>query len=294
MAETLIGDVLDTAFWIAHYRALESGRRDALFRDPLAGLLAGERGEKIARSMPMSFWTSWTVVMRTCIIDDFIRWAIANGVDTVLNLGAGLDTRPYRMDLPQSLVWVEADFARMIEYKQQRLAAERPRCRLERVKVDLSDLVERRRMLASVDGGAKKMAILTEGVIPYLTEEQVGSLADDLRMLGHAPYWIAEYHSPETVKYRKRSALARRLQNAPFQFDPKDWFGFFREHGWRPREIRYLMDETVRRNRTTDFPLWMRFLLRIQGLLSSPASREAFRRMTGYVILEGVDDTTAG
>ena len=55
MADTLIESVSDTAFWIAHYRAVETKRRDALFRDPLAGVLAGDRGEKIARAMPMSF-----------------------------------------------------------------------------------------------------------------------------------------------------------------------------------------------------------------------------------------------
>jgi len=36
-----IEHVTDTAFWIASLRALESERPDALFRDPLAGLLAG-------------------------------------------------------------------------------------------------------------------------------------------------------------------------------------------------------------------------------------------------------------
>jgi O-methyltransferase involved in polyketide biosynthesis len=42
MTDTLIENVSDTAFWIAHYRAVESARPDALFRDPLAALLAGE------------------------------------------------------------------------------------------------------------------------------------------------------------------------------------------------------------------------------------------------------------
>src|SRR5262245_61052111 len=95
MADTLIDDVSDTAFWIAHYRGLETERPDALFRDPLAKLLAGDRGKQIAETMPRANFTSWAVVMRTCMIDDFIRFAIAQGVDTVLNLGAGLDTRPY-------------------------------------------------------------------------------------------------------------------------------------------------------------------------------------------------------
>lgn len=122
MADTLIENVSDTAFWIAHYRAVESARPDALFRDPLAALLAGEQGKKIARTMPMSFMTEWVVAIRTHIIDDYIRTAIAEGIDTVVNLGAGLDTRPYRMDLPEALQWIEVDYPRMIEFKERRLA----------------------------------------------------------------------------------------------------------------------------------------------------------------------------
>jgi O-methyltransferase involved in polyketide biosynthesis len=45
VTDTLIENVSDTAFWIAHYRALETQRADALFHDLLAGLLAGERGK---------------------------------------------------------------------------------------------------------------------------------------------------------------------------------------------------------------------------------------------------------
>jgi len=46
MTDTLIENVSDTAFWVAHYRAFETERADALFHDPLAGLLAGDRGKK--------------------------------------------------------------------------------------------------------------------------------------------------------------------------------------------------------------------------------------------------------
>jgi O-methyltransferase involved in polyketide biosynthesis len=81
----------------------------------------------------MSFMTEWVVAIRTCIIDNYIRTAIAEGVDTVVNLGAGLDTRPYRMDLPGTFLWVEADDPRMIEFKANRLSREVPRCKLERI-----------------------------------------------------------------------------------------------------------------------------------------------------------------
>ncbi|MGH9562222.1 MAG: class I SAM-dependent methyltransferase, partial [Terracidiphilus sp.] len=223
MPEQLIGDVSDTAFWVAHYRAVEGERPDALFHDPLAGVLAGERGKKIADAMPMTFWTGWSVVLRTCIIDDYIREALAGGVETILNLGAGLDTRPYRMELPESLAWVEADYPHMIELKEERLAKEKPRCRLERVKIDLANVAERRRVLAQVDAQGSKMLVLTEGVVPYLSEDQAASLADDLRAMAHARYWVLDYFSPEVVKYRGRNGMHRHMQNAPFKFAPDDW-----------------------------------------------------------------------
>ena len=88
--------------------------------------------------MPRHF-CAWSVVIRTVIIDDYIRQAIAAGVDTILNLGAGLDTRPYRIDLPNSLRWIEVDFPHVIELKETRLAVEKPSCRLERISLDLTD-----------------------------------------------------------------------------------------------------------------------------------------------------------
>lgn len=162
--------------WVAHYRALETKRPDALFHDPLAGVLAGDHGHRIARAMPMPFITVWAIAIRTCIVDDYIRLALAQGVDAVFNLGAGLDTRPYRMDLH-----------------------EKQRCQLERVKVDLANLSERGQLFANVSARAKKLLILTEGVVPYLSIEEAASLADDLEALDKACYWIVDYFSPELI-----------------------------------------------------------------------------------------------
>ncbi len=167
LAENLIENVSDTAFWVAHYRALETQRSDALFHDPLASLLAGDRRKNIAKAMPMPFVTGWVVVVRTCIIDRYIQWALAQGVDAILNLGAGLDTRPYRMDLQNSLLWIEADYPHMIEFKQARLSNERPRCHLERVSLDLAgNLTERRNLFGTVDARAKKFWFLPRAWFP--------------------------------------------------------------------------------------------------------------------------------
>jgi methyltransferase (TIGR00027 family) len=285
MAESPIENVSDTAFWIAHYRALETRRPDALFRDPLAERLAGDLGGKIAAAIPMGRITAWMVAIRTTIIDGYIIRAIAEGVDTILNLGAGLDTRPYRMNLPSSLAWIEADYPRMIDDKEKLLATESPRCRLERVRIDLADDTERRKFLANVDARAHKLLVLTEGVITYLANDQVGALADDLYALANLRYWIAEYFSPDVMKFRERTGIRAKLENAPFRFKPGDWFGFFAQRGWRPEEIRYLPEEGSRLGRPVDLPFIVKVLGAIRSLFSSPAQRREFRRFSAFMLL---------
>ena len=77
------------------------------------------------------------------------RWRTAPAT-TVLCLGAGLDTRPYRLALPSALVWIEVDFPATIAYKEEHLQGEVPHCRLERSGVDLADSGARRELLARI------------------------------------------------------------------------------------------------------------------------------------------------
>jgi methyltransferase (TIGR00027 family) len=284
MANSPIETVSDTAFWVAHYRAVEGERARPLFHDPLAGVLAGEHGRKIAAAMPRGQFTAWAVALRTVIIDDFITRAIGQGIDTVLNLGAGLDTRPYRMGLPSQLNWIEVDYPRVIELKEQRLAGERPNCRLERVKLDLAEADARRQLLARVDAGAKNMLILTEGVVPYLDEAAVGALADDLHALPNAAFWIVDYFGAGWLNYHRRN-MARTMRNAPFKFAPADWFAFFAAHGWKSADVRYLVEEAERLRRPVDMPLVMRLAWIVRALLSSKQKRAAMRRLAGYALL---------
>lgn len=286
MADLLIRDVSDTSFWIAHHRAVETRRPDALFRDPLAGRLAGKRGHDIAAGMPAQRMIGWTVVMRTCVIDEFILAAIRDGVETVLNLGAGLDTRPYRMDLPATILWIEADYPHIIEYKEGELANEKPRCRLERVKIDLADAGKRREFFSAINARAGKILALTEGVVPYLSVEQAASLADDLRALDQVRYWVVDYFSPDAMKFRRRNQMGKKMLNAPFLFDPVDWFGFFREHGWQAKEVRYLVGEGERLGRPIPLAWPIKAAAKIGMLFIPKEKRQEMRRFAGYVSLE--------
>lgn len=278
MEEILIHDVSDTALWVAVYRGEESERPDALFRDPYAFRLAGDRGRKIASKMKSAKYTSWTLSIRTVIIDNYIQQLIEDGLQTVINLGAGLDARPYRLSLPTSLRWIEADFPHMIEHKEKLLAKEKPTCRLERFSVDLGNAEARRKFLSSIVATSGKTLVLTEGVIPYLTVEQVAELADDLRANGFA-YWITEYLSKEVMKFIRKRRW-KQMQNAPFVFDPPDWFGFFAQHGWEVKESRYLADESQRLGRAIPMPWWAHIL----QWLPLP-KKDGYRRFSAYILL---------
>src|SRR5437764_5241038 len=133
----------DTARWVAMYRVMESERKDAIFRDPFARRLAGARGEEILAAMPKGRSFAWPMIVRTSLFDEIIL-RLAGQIDTVLNLAAGLDARPYRLALPPSLRWIDVDLPAMIDYKRELLAHETPKCNVEFVALDLVDRAARR------------------------------------------------------------------------------------------------------------------------------------------------------
>lgn len=287
MSELQIQNVSDTAFLVATYRAIESERPDALFRDPLAEKLSGTHGRQIVASLPRNaFFGQWLVVIRTHIIDDFINTALANGVDTVINLGAGLDTRPYRMALPATLHWIEVDFPHMIDLKEERLKDETPRCHLERIRLDLADTSQRRALIADLAAKTSKALVLTEGVIPYLDAEAVAALAGDLRAQPSFGYWVADYLSPEARRYRQKMEKKMRMQNAPFRFDPGDYFAFFQQHGWTAKEIRYVGEEAIKLKRPPQLPLLLAIMVKIRGLFGNAKRRATFLKSVAYVLFE--------
>ena len=150
----LISHVSDTARWVAVYRANETDRPDAVFKDPYARRLAGERGEAIVRGMPDGLRMSWPMVVRTAVMDEIIMRCIRqDGVDCVMNLAAGLDARPWRLDLPAELRWIDVDHPVMIDLKLTELANETARCRYEGVRLDLADAQARSGLFDRVGAG---------------------------------------------------------------------------------------------------------------------------------------------
>jgi methyltransferase (TIGR00027 family) len=280
--DATIDDVADTALWIAAYRAGETERPDALFRDPLAGRLAGSKGAALAARMTGAEQFAWMTVIRTVVIDDLLREAIARGAKAVLNLGAGLDTRPYRLSLPPTFQWIEVDLPKIVARKNELLHGEQPNCELRRIATNLGDDVARRALLGDVGGPDRDVVVLTEGVIGYLTEREVAVLAEDLRAQPQFRGWIVDFSARFLSRAVRARGVHRTLKNAPLRFEPLDWQGFFLDHGWRVRETRHLPIEGERLARPLPLPWWF---LPVHAVLPRRA-REAIRHMMGFVHLE--------
>ncbi len=282
--DSLIANVSDTALWVAHYRAKEARRKHAAFNDPLAATLAGERGRKIARSMPRGALVGWGVVLRTSAIDRLIVEALETGIDTVINLGAGLDTRPYRMALPPQLRWIEVDFPNILELKNSKLAGHEPRCKLERVAADLLNRASRDELFARYAASTRSILVITEGVIPFLSNEDAATLAGDLSAIPSIRFWIQDFDN--AGKRSLPRGWAERLKAAPYRFQVTDWFEFFKLAGWRSSKLITSAEESERINRPYpwDFPF---------GLIMRTIPREMRQRilsLSGAVMMEKIPE----
>jgi methyltransferase (TIGR00027 family) len=282
-AEAPLGDVSDTARWVAYFRALESERPDALFRDPLARRLAGERGRAIAETLPVGP-LSWSLAVRTRVFDELIQDAVHGGVRVVLNLAAGLDARPYRLRLPPGLRWIEVDLPALIRFKNETLADEHPVCTVERVALDVADPSARASVVARVGAARVPTLVVTEGLLVYLAAPEVAALANDLHRLLPDALWLLENIAPEILARQQRLWATRlRSAGAEHKFAPEEGLDFYLRHGWKARSTRSLLDEARRLRR--EMP--MAWLMRL-GSVVMPKRHERLRQSVVYAVLESV------
>jgi methyltransferase (TIGR00027 family) len=279
MSASPISNVSDTARWVAVYRARESARPDALFHDPFAQLLAGEGGLAIAAFMPRQARNGWPMIARTKLMDDAIMATIAQGCDCVVNLAAGFDTRPYRLQVPSSLRWIEADLPALTEEKEQILRDADPRCQLRRIKVDLADSSARIAMLKEAVGPSRNVLVITEGLLVYLDEAQVRSLAIDLAAQAGIRWWILDLASPALLKMMERS-MGPQLANAPMKFGPANGVAFFEDLGWRATKVQSILRAAARFRR-------LPWTLKLFAFLPEPNPRSLGRALWSAVVQLG-------
>ena len=194
-ADGVDGGIGVTALLVATARAIETHRHDSLAQDPYA--------EHFVRAAPAS--AGWPVRihqvpdgdanplwgrfaryfgLRTRVLDDFVLQAVRAGARQVVLLGAGLDTRAYRLDWPAGCVIFELDREGVLAFKHRVLdgLAATPKAARVPIPIDLRADWIRALTEAGFDPAAPS-AWLAEGLLFYLPAAAETQLIDAVHRL---------------------------------------------------------------------------------------------------------------
>ncbi|MFE7016938.1 class I SAM-dependent methyltransferase [Streptomyces sp. NPDC057651] len=175
-----------TAVGVARVRARETAREDPLFRDPLALAFATaggvgpdspppERGNEEERRR--RFGVASSIIIRTKFLDDLLERATEAGIRQVVLLGAGMDSRAFRMSWPAATRLFEVDTAEPLGFKASVLRQEGavPGCERITVAADLREDWPGALAAAGHDPALPTVWI-AEGLLIYLSEDAVDLL----------------------------------------------------------------------------------------------------------------------
>ncbi|MFD4220087.1 class I SAM-dependent methyltransferase [Streptomyces griseus] len=252
--EGVAGGVGVTALLVAAARAIETHRPDSLARDAYA--------EHFVRAAPAS--TGWPVHprevpdgdtnplwgrfaryfgLRTRVLDDFLlRSAHAGNARQVVLLGAGLDSRAFRLDWPPGCVVFEVDREEVLAFKHQVLGGLSAVSKAARVPVpmDLRDDWAGALPGAGFDPAAPSIW-LVEGLLFYLppaAETYLIDTVDGLSAAGSALAFEVKLEK-DLLAYRDSPLYTATRQQIGidlldlFDREPRpDSAGRLTDHGW--------------------------------------------------------------
>ena len=226
-----------TAHWIAAARARESERPDALFRDPCAAVLAGDVGRaSLAASARASGGENHFLAVRTRFFDEVLV-AEGRAGDAVVLLGAGLDTRAFRLPLPTDIDWYEIDDGTLLANKERvlhGLGASSP-CRTRQpVAADLGGPWGEALMDVGFVAG-RRTIWLAEGLLFYLSTEIVGTvLAEACRLSGPGSLILADVSGTglHRLPMMQPYLASRSRQGLPPPLATDDPAGLLAQAGW--------------------------------------------------------------
>ncbi|MYW10246.1 SAM-dependent methyltransferase [Streptomyces sp. SID2563] len=194
-AEGVDGGVGLTALLVAAARAIETHRRDSLARDMYAEHFVRAapacdgwpvRIEEVPDGDGNALWGRFARYfgLRTRVLDDFVVRSVLTGARQVVLLGAGLDTRAFRLDWPSDCVFFEVDRAGVLAFKHQVLTelSAAPRVKRVLVPVDLRDDWVTALTASGFDPAAPSIW-LAEGLLFYLPAAAETYLVDTVDLL---------------------------------------------------------------------------------------------------------------
>eukprot|EP00929_Paragymnodinium_shiwhaense_P051107 TRINITY_DN25730_c0_g2_i1.p1 TRINITY_DN25730_c0_g2~~TRINITY_DN25730_c0_g2_i1.p1 ORF type:complete len:279 (-),score=54.43 TRINITY_DN25730_c0_g2_i1:429-1265(-) len=180
--------VSSTALGVCALRAVESQKpvQERLIFDPFAALLSGESMLSLpwvsTTGKTKDFWVDFLAV-RTRWIDDLL--ASPSPAQLVI-LGAGLDSRAYRLPALRNVPVYELDFPEVLHAKTALLAESEPLADRKAVAANLGTDDWATTVMNAGFQRTKPSVWLLEGLTGYLTEAELSTLLDKVATLATA------------------------------------------------------------------------------------------------------------
>ena len=247
-----------TARYVALFRALETARRTGrLFDDPYAAAFLSRRHRLVAElarvpalggRLERYIDRRWpglhtSAVVRTRLIDDLVSEALLEGAEQVVLLGAGYDSRAYRLPGMADRRVFEVDRPSTQAVKQRLLGTRLSADRRDHVRFVPADLIHDdlgTALLAAGYDPARDTVVVWEGVTNYLTEAAVDRTVRKLAALTPAGSRLIVTYVDRAVLdgtaddagvARWRAAVGAGGEPWTFGFDPADLERFLADRG---------------------------------------------------------------
>lgn len=224
-----------TAFWTASVRARESSREDRLFDDPWATALAGEHGAMWIAQRPEE--STIPIVLRTRFFDDFLQH-ITNryGINQIVLMAAGLDTRAFRLKWPEGTRIFELDQPEILRYKEKMLLSLGAQSTCERriIQTDLTGSWKDALTMHGFDERERSCWLL-EGFLFYLPTQTIPQLLTEVTSLAAPNSWLGcdIINSPMLSSLYTKPWIDMQAQSgAPWIGVMDDPEGFLSSCGW--------------------------------------------------------------
>ncbi|WP_052847314.1 class I SAM-dependent methyltransferase [Streptomyces avicenniae] len=247
------GGVGLTALLVAAARAIETHRHDSLAQDPYAEHFVRTapacadwpvRIEQVPDGDGDPLWGRFARYfgLRTRVLDDFLLRSVRTSARQVVLLGAGLDTRAYRLDWPSDCVVFEIDRPGVLAFKHEVLTdlSATPRSKRVPVPADLRDDWITALTTAGFDPTAPSVW-LAEGLLFYLpgpAETRLIDTVDHLTTPGSAFAFEAKLEK-DLLQYRDSTIYTATRQRLGidllhlFAREPRpDSIGTLTAKGW--------------------------------------------------------------
>jgi len=242
--------VARTALYMSLIRDHESGRPDALFRDPFSAAVVAEfTGSRELAELAAGLGTTPDSLsdalgkpefryftIRTRYFDDRLIAAMHQGIRQVVSLAAGTDGRPMRLDCPAGTRWYELDLPEAVTFKKALIARTgmAPACRWHGVGADLTADWHGPLQQAGFDP-RQPSVWLVEGLLMYLPGEVADRILAELTRASAPHSRLLVEHLDTRMMAERGQAIqdAVKAQNAALVSARDDIADWLAGYGWQ-------------------------------------------------------------